>query len=76
MIEVDEGVRVRDVLGALRSWNRGRGVEPSTAIWFQFPGDRIDGEERGPISMLDQEVYEDVKHQALKQEADQIPGMT
>lgn len=70
MIEIDEGVRVRDVLGALRSWFSRRGgiEEPPEGICFEFPGDRIDEGLRAPITALDQEDYEEVKDKASKQE--------
>lgn len=76
IIEVDEGVRVRHILEALRSWDSRRGGlgEPPDGIWFEFPGDRIDEEERAPITMLDQESYEAAKDEALKQEEEEKKG--
>ena len=72
-IEVDEGLRVRDVLEALRSWNSRRGElgESPNGFWFEFSGDRIDEEERAPITMLDQESYEAVKNEVLRQEEEE-----
>lgn len=76
IIKVDEGVRVRHILEALRSWNSRRGGfgEQPNGIWFEFPGDRIDEDERAPVTMLDQESYEVVKDEALKQEEEEKKG--